>query len=127
MKTAREIYQKSLAILGIAENENTEAYLQRAPHLINLLLAENSELDEALKGKGANSGGSTLQISSLTEPLGVEDVILFSLIPLGLAALLIQEEEPERASFFMQLYQREKSALRARSLRGTRHKIRRSF
>ena len=127
MKTAREIYKKSLAILGMTENENTEVYLQRAPHLINLLLAETADLEEALKGGASSPGQAILQISDMEEPLGLEDAILYSLIPLGLASLLIQEEEPERASFFMQLYQREKSALRARSLRGTRHKIRRSF
>lgn len=127
MKTAREIYKKSLAILGMTENENTEVYLQRAPHLINLLLAETADLEESLKGGESVPGQAILQISDLGEPLGLEDAILYSLIPLGLASLLIQEEEPERASFFMQLYQREKSALRARALRGKRHKIRRSF
>ena len=125
MKTAREVYERSLALLGMEESENTEGYLQRAPHLINLLLAHLSGLDEAMKGGGPEIGAALPQIHSLSEPLGAQDVIVYSLLPLGLAGLLIQEEEPERASFFFNLYQREKAEWQERSLRGRRHKIRR--
>jgi hypothetical protein len=78
-----------------------------------------------MKGGGPEIGASLPQIRSLSEPLGAQDVIVYSLLPLGLAGLLIQEEEPERAAFFLSLYQREKAEWQERSLRGRRHKIRR--
>ncbi|MBQ3076173.1 MAG: hypothetical protein IJC26_08900, partial [Clostridia bacterium] len=89
----------------------------------NLLMAQLSDLDLALKGKVSAGGGSLMQIRSLQEAVGMEDVIVLSLVPLGLAALLIQEEEPERSRFFWQLYQTERLAVQQKSRFGRRHKI----
>lgn len=127
MKTAREIYERSLALLGQEGGENTAPFEEKAPALINLLLAQLLELDLALKGEGGDLLSPVPQIRSLDEALGYEDVILLSLLPVGLAALLIQEEEPERGSFFLQLYQRERENMRQRFRKGRRHKIKRSF
>lgn len=127
MKTAQDIYQRSLALLGQKNGENTEALEERAPALINLLLAELSELDLVMKGEERTPPSSVPQIHCLQEAIGYDDVIVLSLLPLGLAALLIQEEEPERASFFLGLYQREREILHQRCRKGRRHKIKRNF
>ncbi len=123
MKTAQEIYEKSLALLGQETGENTQGFEMRAPALINLLMAQLSDLDLALKGKTSPGGAGLMQIRSLQDAVGMEDVIVLSLAPLGLAALLIQEEEPERSQFFWQLYQSERLALQQKSRFGRRHKI----
>ncbi|MBR3837076.1 MAG: hypothetical protein IKJ74_02930 [Clostridia bacterium] len=123
MKTAQKIYEKSLALLGQDTGENTKGFEMRAPALINLLMAQLSDLDLALKGKLSTESGSLVQICSLQDAVGMEDVIVLSLAPLGLAALLIQEEEPERSRFFWQLYQNERLALQEKSRFGRRHKV----
>lgn len=126
MKTAREIFERSIALLCQEKGENTEAFEERAPTLINLLLAQLLELDLTLKGEVLSSR-SCPQIGSLEDPLGLEDVILLSTLPLGLAALLIQEEEPDRSNFFWQLFQKDKENLRSRCKKTRRHKITRNF
>lgn len=127
MKTAKDIYRTSLAILGQEEEENTQAFEKRAVPLINFLLAELMELDLALKGEEFPTQASACQITSLSDPVGYEDALVLSLLPLGLASLLIQEEEPERGSFFHQLYLRERESIRSRCRKGRRHKIGRLF
>ena len=127
MKTAQEIYRRSLALLGQTDGENTEDLEARAPKLINVLMVQLAPLDRELRGEVPADGGAPLQIDSLFEPVGMEDAIVLSLFPLGLAALLIQEEEPDRGHFFWQLFQEEKAELRSRLRRGKRHPIKRSF
>lgn len=127
MKTAREIYERSLALLGQTEGENTEALEARVPALVNLLMAQLAPLDRELRGEASAEEEAVLQIRSMNEPVGLGDAIVLSLFPLGLAALLIQEEEPDRGRFFLQLYLEEKAELRSRLRRGRRHFIKRSF
>lgn len=127
MKTAYEIYRKSLALIGEAESEENLIFRERAVEMINLMLAEIHETDLALKGEELSIGATVPQIRDLSDRLNVSEVILFSLMPLGLAGYLLNEEEPERSKFFLQLYQTEREVLRNRCRRGRRHKIRRSI
>jgi hypothetical protein len=127
MKSAFEVYRRSLALLGQEEGENTDGFEKRAPDLINLLLARLTELDLNLKGNVESPYPLPQQIDSLEDLIGLEEVIVLSALPIGLAALLIQEEEPERASYFTQLFEKECGSLRQRCRKGRRHKIRRSF
>ncbi|MBR2634901.1 MAG: hypothetical protein IKD31_04925 [Clostridia bacterium] len=127
MTTAREIFQRSLALLGQEPGENTEAFERRAPRILNLLLAELVELDYWLKGEKMPDTVSVPSVETLEDPLELDESIEWMLLPLGLAALLIQEEEGARGSFFLQLYENERETLRRRRRRGRRHKILRSF
>ena len=127
MKTAYEIYRKSLALIGEAESEENLIFRERAVEVINLMLAEIYETDLALKGEDLPLDGTVPQIRDLSDRLNISEVILFSLMPLGLAGYLLNEEEPNRSQFFLQLYQTEKEVLRTRCRRGRRHKIQRSI
>lgn len=126
MKTAYEIYRKALALIGEAESEENQIFSERAVQMINLMLAELYEIDLAIKGEEVPLDGTVAQIRSLSDRLNFSEVILFSLMPLGLAGYLLNEEEADRSSFFLQLYQKEREVLRARCRRGRRHKIYRS-
>lgn len=127
MKTAREVYLRSLALMGEEDGENTTVFEGRWIPLINVLLGEVYDLDLALKGEEGSFGNGIPQVVSAEEEIWMEEAILFSLLPLGLAALLLGETEPERASFFQGLYQKERDQLRARCRRGRRHKISRPY
>ena len=127
MNRARGIYEKSLALLGQKEGENTEGFEDRAPVLINVLLAQLSSLDLAMKGRRSTEKTPPLQIGGLEEEVGYEDAIVLSLIPLGLAGLLIQEEEPERGSFFLNLYRTEREHMEKNARFSRVHSIRRNF
>ncbi len=127
MKTAREIYRRSLALMGEEDGENSAVFEKRLLPLVNILLGEVYELDLALKGDELGVGATIPQLVSPEEEIGLEEMILFSLMPLGLAALFLGETEPERASFFHGLYQKEREVLRARCRQGRRHKIFRPY
>jgi len=127
VKTAREVYRRSLALMGEEEGENSTVFEGRWIPLVNVLLGEVYEIDLAMKGREGAVGKTVPQLTSPEEEIWMEEPIVFSLLPLGLAALLLGETEPERASFFQQLYQRERENLRARCRRGRRHKISRPY
>lgn len=123
MKTAKEILHRSLTLLGEEAGENTESFETRAVTLMNVLLSQISVINEAAPADGA----FVPQIRGLEDEVGGEDAVALSLLPLGLAALLIEEEDEKRAAFFLSLYQNERERLRLRSRKGRRHKIKRSF
>lgn len=125
MKTAYEIYRRALALIGETESEENEIFRARAVEMINLMLAELYETDLALKGEEVPIDGTVPQIRDLSDRLNVSEMILFSLMPLGLAGYLLNEEEPDRSNFFLKLYQTEREVVRGRCRRGRRHKIRR--
>ena len=113
--------------MGEEEGENSTVFEGRWIPLLNVLLSEVCELDLAMKGEAGGAGKTLPQVVSAEEEIWMEEPILFSLLPLGLAAYLLGETEPERASFFLNLYQRERENLRARCRRGRRHKISRPY
>ncbi|MBQ3075350.1 MAG: hypothetical protein IJC26_04710 [Clostridia bacterium] len=126
MKRAEEVYHKSLALIGETPGAENESLKERAVALINVLLSQLYELEIALRGEILRAGWIIPQIASLEEELPFSEPILYTVIPLGLAGFLLGEEEPERSRFFLQLYHTEVEILRGRSLRGRRHKIKRS-
>lgn len=126
MKSAGEIYRRSLALIGETEGEENRVFRERAVALINVLLSQLYELELALRGERSRAGATVPQIRTLEENLALSEPILFTLMPLGLAGYLLNEEEPQRSSFFLQLYHTEEEILRTRCKRGKRHKIKRS-
>lgn len=127
MRTAEEIYQKSLAILGEEDGEETAHFRRRAVGLINLVLSQCYETDLALRGESLPAVQELCQIDTLEHLVDACDPVLLSLLPLGLAGYLILEEAPARAAALLERYERERELMRLRSRRGRRHKIRREY
>ena len=127
MRTAEEIYQKSLAVLGEKDGEETASFRRRAVGLINVLCAQCRELDCALKGEAYDPMKETASIDGLACEVDATEPVLLSLLPLGLAGYLILEEAPSRAAELLARFEREKELLRMRGRRGRRHKIRRPY
>ena len=127
MTTAREIYEKSLMLLGEKEGAEPADAERRAVKLINLLLAEVVDLDSALRGEALSLQAPLYQIQSLEDRIACVETVSEGLMPLALAAFLIHEEDPARAGFFYQLYSRRAEELKLRCRRGRRHKIKRAY
>ncbi len=126
MKRAEELYHRSLALIGEIPGAENQLFRERAVPLMNVLLSQLYELDIALRGGKLCPGGIIPQVTHLEETLPFSEAILYTVLPLGLAGLLLMEEEAERGRFFLQLYHTEVEILRDRCKRGIRHKIRRS-
>ena len=122
MHSANDIFCESLALLGEAQSEESEAFRARCVPLVNLLIVQLAELDAALLGRAVREEHA--EIRSLDEPIGLKSEGVRFLLPVGLAALLIEKEDPARSSAFLNLDERERSRLEHNSRRGRRHKIR---
>ena len=127
MRTAEEIYRKSLALLGEKDGEDTAAFRRRAVGLINVLAAQCHEVDLAIRGEALPAGQEIVQIDSLESEVDASDPVLLSLLPMGLAGYLILDEQPSRAAEWIGRYEREREWMRSRCRRGRRHKIRRPY
>ena len=127
MKSGNELLKRSLALMGETLSEDNTSLKERAVELINLILSELYELELALQGISTQVNDEIPQIESLSDKVFFKEPILYTLIPLGLAGYLLSEEEPERSSFYLQLYHTERELLRSRCRRSRRHKIKRSF
>ena len=120
--TAQFIYEGALALLG--EPAGSEAYAERAIPCINLLLAELSALSGVLSGEAADLSAAVPRINTLGEILPLEDTIVRPLAPIGLAWLLLNEEETDRASLFYRIYRKAIEEMRASRRGGRKHPIR---
>ena len=124
---AREIYRRALALLAEQDDGagyDTEAFENCAPALINLLCTMLDELDLFIKCRDFRDNQvEPRQIESLEDEVPLHPVITSGVMPLGLAFLLIAEENATRAALFFKLYQSEKDALFRRYRKARRHKI----
>ncbi len=113
--------------MGETLQEDSESLKEKSVELINLILSQLYELELSLRGERRDEAESVPQITSLSDTIGFSEPILFTLMPLALAGYLLNEEEPDRSSFYLSLYHTERELVRARCKRSRRHKISRSF
>lgn len=126
--TARSIYERTLAILQEQDSEegayDTERFERAAPSLIALLCVLLDELDFHIKGQSVSQDALCLpKVVSLEDEVHLHPILCATLVPLGLAFLLLSEENASRASLYYNLYQNEKQALFRRYKRAKRHHI----
>ncbi|MBR2901172.1 MAG: hypothetical protein IKC39_02875 [Clostridia bacterium] len=103
--TGKELFDIALDLCGLRKPDGTipkdaEDLHQRALSLINLLLAENAEIDCRIR----RIEHKTSNIVSLDDRLDCSDIIASSVLPYGLARLLILGEDDALASNFHNLY-----------------------
>lgn len=103
--TGQQLYKYSLDLLCIVNRDGTEPgdaddLGARALSLINILLAENAELDCRIQRKEH----AVTEIASLEETLDVSDITAYSVLPYGLASLLIIGEDDPLAADMNRLY-----------------------
>lgn len=126
--TGREIYLRALSLLHEQDTDgasyDTASFEASAPECINLLSVLLNELDLHIKGKQTPQNELfPNRIRSLDDEVPLHPVILSGVMPLGLAFLLVSEEDAARASLFFNLFQKEKDALTHRFKQGRRHPI----
>lgn len=125
---AREIYESALSLLAEQNTDgadyDTDAFEASAPALINLLCVLLDELDLHIKNRKFRDDQSEIRrIETLEDEVPLHPILQRGVMPLGLAFLLIAEENATRANLFFNLYQKEKEALFRRWKRGRRHSI----
>lgn len=124
---AREVYRSALCLLQENEDDtslDTALFEESAPRLLSLLCVLLDEVDLHVKGRRFHENALIpREIRTLDDEVPLHPVICAGALPLGLAFLLISEEDQKRASLFFNLFQTEKDNLIRRFKRGRRHKI----
>lgn len=103
--TGNELYNAALDLCGLRKSDGSlpsdiSDLTQRAPALINILLAENASLD----GRITKTEQTVSSIALLSETLSISDILSASVLPYGLAALLMSGEDDEVAKEMKTLY-----------------------
>jgi len=103
--TGNKLFELSLDLLGLRNNQaflpsDTSDLSLRALSLINILLAENAQLDCHIR-KVENQVDS---INSLDDEIICSDIVLTSVLPYGLARLLSLGEDDALAADMNRLY-----------------------
>ncbi len=104
MAFVNEVFDATMGLMdelsskGEAQTSDTKEYVYRTPAIMNILTAEfHSE---------AGSTGDFLAVEDFEDYLaGIPDGYALSVLPYGLAANLLVDENPTAASFFEQRYE----------------------
>lgn len=103
MTNGQWVFEHAIALMdsgdeatGKMDSGSVRAYKHRAPGILNLLGEECAGYDER---------GSWTPPESLEEDLPLEDGLCRGVLPYGLAAHLLLEEDPAAANFFQQRYE----------------------
>lgn len=111
--TANELFISALDLCGLRREDgglpaDISDLSQRALSLINLLLAENSSLDSRIK----KEEHTVAAVTDMSDTLEVTDIVAFSVLPYGLARLLMLGEDDELATQMGAIYaEQQKKAL----------------
>ena len=115
--TGQQLLESALDLCALRETDgsipaDSTDTVQRAPALINLLLAENARLDARVSG----GEEEVRSITSLDETVPASDIIVKGVFPYGLARLLLTGEDDAAAAAFGAMY----GSARANALRDGR-------
>lgn len=98
--TASDIFAWALALLGETP-QKSRGYEQLAAPVLNQLLMRCFQTENALRrARGQIPLECPAAVQELGEPVDYDTRLCREILPLGLAALLILEDDPQRAAFF---------------------------
>ena len=119
MTTAQDVFETSMALMdelseatGAADTADTKEYKNRTLPIINILIGEVYPYSDTYKSRSADKRPIVTAVSDFESSIGLDDYICRSVLPYGLAAHLLVDENPTTASFFQQRYDELKSMLR---------------
>lgn len=111
MTTAKDVFDIAMSLMdevngatGATETADTREYKNRTLLILTALRGElypfSDTYPEAEAGKRPVCG----TIDDFNSPIGIDDVLCQTVLPYGLAAHLLLDENPAVASFFIQRY-----------------------
>lgn len=115
--TALDVFKLAIALMGElgstgeADVADNKEYKDRTIPILNILKGELFPLSDTYTIVTAGKRPVCATISDFTAAIGIDDVISQSVMPYGLAAQLLLDENPSMANFFQQKYEELKSRL----------------
>ena len=90
---------------GETDTAANAVYKSRTLFIINVLLGELYPYSDAYAAAGDGKRPSCAAVTNFLDAVGIDDTIARTILPYGLAAQLLLEENPGAASFFQQRYE----------------------
>lgn len=118
MTTAQEVFATAMALIdevnettGQTDTADTREYKQRTLFILNMLRGELYPYSDTYSAEAAGKRPIAPVIEDFESAIGLDDYICQSVMPYGLAAHLLLDENPSAASFFQQRYDELKAKL----------------
>ena len=112
MTTGTEIYEAALVLMDANNDADTSEYESKALSIINVLRGELYPYSDTFDTSGTGRPICPI-MTDLDDEIGLDDYIAQSVMPYGLAAHLLLDENPTAAGFFNQRYAELLAGLRA--------------
>ena len=117
--TVQEVFDIAINLID-AQNENTGSthtadtreYELRTPSLLNSLLDRVYPYSDTFYAPGKGVRAVCEKVHSLEDMIDLDDYICSAVLPYGLAALLVKEENPDTAAFCWQMFEEGKEDAR---------------
>lgn len=117
MTTAQEIFETAMGLMdelddaGRADTGDSREYKNRTLSILNLLQGELYPYSDTYRVEQAGKRPIAARIEDFTMPLGLDDYICRSVLPYGLAAHLVLDENPTLAAYCQQRYEELRATL----------------
>lgn len=116
--TAQRVFDIAMGLMdevnestGNTDTSDTKEYKVRTLFILNALRGELFPFSDTFQVEEPGKRPILTVIRNFTEVIGMDDFICQSVLPYGLAAHLLLDENPSAASFFMQRYEELKASL----------------
>lgn len=118
MTNAQRVFDLTMALMdemsesGQTDTADTKEYKNRTLNILNVLRGELYPYsDTYAEAEAAGERPIAEVIEDFESPIALDDYICQSVLPYGLAAHLLLDENPSAASFFQQKYEELKAGL----------------
>ena len=107
LNTVRSVFDIAIHLMdaqnaatGGTDTADTREYALRTPSLINSLLDRVYRFSDTFAAGEKGKRGVCRKVSAMEDVLDLDEGICTAVLPYGLAALLLSEENPSLANFF---------------------------
>lgn len=112
MTTAQEVFEYAMTLMdelnestGKADAGDTKEYKNRTLAILNILRGQLYPYSDTYETGESGKRPIAEKITDFTSAIGLDDYICQSVMPYGLAAHLLMQEDPSSANFFQQRYE----------------------
>lgn len=110
MTTGQMVFDIAMGMMdevlnGATDTPDTQEYKDRTLLILNALAGELYPYSDTYQASGDGTRPIVGYLRNMKTPIGLDDYICRSVLPYGLAAHLLLDENPASASFFQQRYE----------------------
>ena len=110
--TAQYVFELAMAQIdelneanGAADTSDTREYKNRTVPIINILRGELYPYSDTYKVTTPGKRPICRKVENISDEIDLDDYICQTVLPSGLAARLLMQEDPTSAKYFQQLYE----------------------